>query len=88
MGPKWTIHKKFFLPSSHQKTASAYAQPTQKCFKLVFRANIDENESKFFSNFALGALRFGFRPKKNSKLSHACVPLTGANNIHKPTEKA
>ncbi len=33
-------------------------------------------EAKFFSKIYEGHIRIWFRSKKNSKLSHACVPLT------------
>ncbi len=60
---------------SQKKFGSAYAQSPRKCSNIEFLAKIEGKEAKFFSKIYEGLIRILFRSKKNSKLSHACVPL-------------
>ncbi len=53
----------------------AYAQSPRKCSNIEILAKIEGKEAKFFSKIYEGHIRICFRSKKNSKLSHACVPL-------------
>jgi hypothetical protein len=46
-----------------------------KCSNIEILAKIEGKEAKFFSKIYEGHIRICFRSKKNSKLSHACVPL-------------
>jgi len=59
---KVKILKKIFWISL-KKIGSAYAQSQRKCSNIKILAKIEGKEAKFC--------------KKNSKLSHACVPLKG-----------
>ncbi len=68
--------KKKILDISQKKFGSAYAQSPQKCSTIEILAKIEGKEAKFFSKICEGHIRIWFRSKKNSKLSHACVPLT------------
>jgi hypothetical protein len=69
------IKKKKFLDISKKKFGSAYAQSPRKCSNIEILAKIEGKEAKFFSKIYEGHIRIWFRSKKNSKLSHACVPL-------------
>ncbi len=73
---KVKILGKNFLDISQKKFGSAYAQSPQKCSNIEILAKIEEKEAKFFSKIYEGHIRIWFRSKKNSKLSHACVPLS------------
>ncbi len=66
---------KIFLDISQKKFGSAYAQSPRKCSNIEIMAKIEGIEAKFFSKIYEGHIRIRFRSKKNSKLSHACVPL-------------
>ncbi len=60
---------------SKKKFGSAYAQSPQKCSNIEILAKIEGKEAKLFRKFTKGIQGFDL-DKKNSKLSHACVPLT------------
>jgi hypothetical protein len=75
VGPKWRFWKKHFLDISQKKFGSAYAQSPRKCSNIEIMAKIEGKEANFFSKIYEGHIRIWFRSKKNSKLSHACVPL-------------
>jgi hypothetical protein len=75
IGPKWRFWRKFFLDISQKKFGSSYAQSPRKCSNIEILAKIEGKEAKFFSKIYEGHIRIWFRSKKNSKLSHACVPL-------------
>ncbi len=61
---------------SQKKFGSAYAQSPRKCSNIEILAKIEGKEAKFFLKIYEGHTRILFRSKKNSKLSHACVPLS------------
>ena len=67
--------KKNILDISPKKFDSAYAQSPRKCSNFEILAKIEGKEAKFFSKICKGHIRILFRSKKNSKLSHAGVPL-------------
>ncbi len=75
---KVKILKKKFLDTgiSQKKFGSAYAQSPRKCSNIEILAKIEGKEAKFFTKIYEGQKRIWFRSKKNSKLSHACVPVT------------
>ncbi len=75
IGPKWTFWKKIFWVISPKKFGSVYAQSPRKCSNFEILAKIEGKEAKFFLKIYLGNIRIWFLSKKNSKLSHACVPL-------------
>ncbi len=75
IGPKWRFWGKKFLGISPKKFGSAYAQSPWKCSNIEILAKIEGKEAKFFSKIYEGHIRIWFRSNKNSKLSHACVPL-------------
>ncbi len=60
---------------SQKKFGSAYAQSLRKYSNIEILAKIEGKEAQFFSKIYEGHIRIWLRPKKNSKLSHACVPL-------------
>ncbi len=72
---KEKILKKKFLDISQKKFGSAYAQSPRKCSNIEILAKIEGKEANFFSKIYERHIRIWFRSKKNSKLSHACVPL-------------
>ena len=74
IGPKWRFWKTNFLDISQKKFA-AYAQSPWKCSNIEILAKIEGKEVKVFLKICEGHIRIWFRSKKNSKLSHACVPL-------------
>ncbi len=76
IGQKWRLKKKNFLDISQKKIGFAYAQSPRKCSNIEILAKIEGKEAKFFSKIYEGHIRIWFRSKKNSKLSHACVPLS------------
>jgi hypothetical protein len=78
IGPKWRYWKKFFLDISKKKFGSAYAQSLRKCSNIEILAKIEGKEAKFYSKIYEGHIRIYLGQQKNSKLSHACVPL---NNV-------
>ncbi len=61
-----------------KKFGSAYAQSPRKYSNIEILAKIEGKEAKFFSKIYEGHMRIWLRSKKNSKLSHACVPLKGS----------
>jgi hypothetical protein len=69
------ILKKKILGISQKKFGSAYAQSPRKCSNIKILAKIEGKEAKKISKIYEGHIRIWFRSKKNSKLSHACVPL-------------
>jgi hypothetical protein len=69
------LTKKIFLDISQKKVGSAYAQSPRKCSNLEILAKIEGKEANFFSKIYERHIRIWFRSKKNSKWSHACVPL-------------
>jgi hypothetical protein len=71
------IKKKIFWDISPKKIGSAYAQSPRKCSNFEILAKIEGKEAKFFLKICPGNIRIWFWSKKNSKLSHACVPLKG-----------
>jgi hypothetical protein len=73
---KVKILKKKFWDISQKKFGSAYAQSPRKCSNIEILAKIEGKEAKFFSKIYEGHIRIWFRSEKNSKLSHACVPVT------------
>jgi hypothetical protein len=73
---KVKILKKKFLDISQKNFGSAYAQSPRKCSNIEILAKIEGKETKIFSKIYEGHIRISFRSKKNSKLSHACVPLS------------
>ncbi len=81
IGPKWRFWKKKFWVISQKKFGSAYAQSPGKCSNIEILAKIEGKEAKFFSKIYEGHIRIWFRSKKNSKLSHACVPLSDINIV-------
>ncbi len=74
---KLKIFGKIFLDISQKKFGSAYAQSPRKCSNIEILAKIEGKEANFFRKFTKGIEGFDLVPKKNSKLSHACVPLKG-----------
>ncbi len=52
------------------------AQSPRKCLNFKILAKIEGKEANFFSKIYQGHIRIWFKSKKNSKLFHACVPLT------------
>ncbi len=72
---KVKILKKKNFGISLKKFGSAYAQSPRKCSAIAILAKIEGKEAKFFSKVYEGHIRIRFRSKKNSKLSHACVPF-------------
>ena len=58
-----------------KKFGSVYAQSPRKCSNIEILAKIEGKEAKKISKIYKGHIRIWFRSKKNSKLSHACVPL-------------
>jgi hypothetical protein len=72
---KLKILTKSFFDISQKKFGSAYAQSPRKCLNIENLAKIEGKEANFFSKISEGHIRIWFRSKKNSKLSHACVPL-------------
>ncbi len=65
--------KNFWI--SKKKFGFAYAQSPRKCSNIEILAKIEGKEAIFFWKIYDGHIRIWFRSKKNSKLSHACVPL-------------
>ncbi len=78
---KVKILKKKFCWYLSKKFGSAYAQSPRKCSNIEILAKIEGKEAKFFSKIYEGQIRIWFRSKKNSKLSHACVPLSSRLSI-------
>ncbi len=54
-----------------------YAQSQRKCSNIEILVKIEGKEAKFCSKIYEGHIRIDLGKKKNSKLSHACVPLKG-----------
>ncbi len=76
--PKWRFWGKNFLYISQKKIWFRVCSVTAEMFE---HQNSGENRRKrseiFFENLRRAySIRIWFRSKKNSKLSHACVPLT------------
>jgi hypothetical protein len=59
-----------------KKFGSAYAPSPQKCSNFEILAKIEGKEAKFFFANLPRAYKDLIWVKKNSKLSHACVPLS------------
>ncbi len=70
------ILEKNFLDISQKIFGSAYGQSPRKCSNIEILAKIEGKEVKFFSRIYEGHRRIWFRSNENSKLSHACVPLS------------
>ncbi len=85
IGPKWRFWEKNFFGYriSQKKFGSAYAQSPRKCSNIEILVKIEGKEAKFFSKIYEGHIRIWFRSNKNSKLSHACVPLTQMSSSNK-----
>ncbi len=62
------------MASSSKKYGSAYAQSPRKCSNIEIPAKSKEKKRNFFRKFTKGIEGFDLG-QKNSKLSHACVPL-------------
>ncbi len=78
---KGKILKKTFFGYHSKKFGSAYAQSPRKCSNIEILAKIEGKEANFFSEIYEGHIRIWFGSKKNSKLSHACVPLSKSCHI-------
>jgi hypothetical protein len=63
------------LDISKKKFGSAYAQSPRKCSNFKILAKIEGKEAKFFFENLPREYKDLILVKKNSKLSHACVPL-------------
>ncbi len=69
------LEKKNFLDISQKKFGSAYAQSPRNCLNIKILAKIEGKEANFFLENLRRAYKNLIYVKKNSKLSHACVPL-------------
>ncbi len=75
---KVKILKKKIFGYLSTKFGSAYAQSPRKCSNIEILVKIEGKDAKFFSKIYEGHIRIWFRYKKNSKLSHAWLPLIHA----------
>jgi hypothetical protein len=64
------LKKKICWTSLKKKFGFAYAQSLRKCSNIEILEKIEGNERNVFRKFTKGE-----KFTKNSKLSHACVPL-------------
>ncbi len=76
IGQKWRFWKKKFFGYLSKKIWFRVCSVTAEMFGHRNSGEIEGKEAKFLSKIYEGHIRIWFRSKKNSKLSHACVPLT------------
>jgi hypothetical protein len=72
---KVKILKNKFFGYLSKKIWLRVCSATAEMFEHRILAKIEGREANFFSKIYEGHIRIWFRSKKNSKLSHACVPL-------------
>ena len=84
---KEKILKKNYFEYLSKKIWFRVCSVTAEMFEHRNLAKIDRKEANFFSKIYEGHIRIWFRSKKNSKLSHACVPLRSRLTSQEVAEK-